>query len=343
MLRSTLYWTGQASTWGGLFALGLVFQVLGGRAVTPAVVPMATVSVVGFVVTHLIRTWIQSHRWLDHSGVSIAFRSAVAALMVGLAVATTGTVATSRVGTTAPTSHDFLWLTLLGSVVGLAWVAFYLGASSFERLELSRRQASELEAASREAELSALKAQLDPHFMFNSLNAIRSLIEENPGRARDAVTHLAGLMRYATTATRASEVSLDQEMATVRSYLELEGIRFEERLETAVEVDLSLGSFLVPPLVVQTLVENGIKHGIAKSPDGGRISVKTCPSEGGLRLEVRSTGRLRETASARGVGLQNLRQRLELLYGEAASLDLLQIENEVVASVVLPTGGNRVS
>ena len=174
--------------------------------------------------------------------------------------------------------------------------------------------------------------------MFNSLNAIRSLIGEDPERARDAVTRLAGLMRYATTATKSSKVPLARELETVRSYLELERVRLEDRLETTLEVDPALSDELVPPLVLQTLVENAVKHGISLRPNGGHIRVTAKRSSRELHLEVGNSGSLRPAEEASGIGLTNLRQRLELLYGDRSRLDLHEHEDEVIATVVLPAG-----
>ncbi len=338
MSLSKLYWICQVAGWGGFVSLNLLFEALSGRSSPQLVVASLAVAAAGLLATHIIRLWIRSHKWLDGTPAAVSVRAAAAALLVGLVIATVGSIVARWAIQAAYTSHTFLWMTTLGSGIGLAWVALYLGAHAFVRLERERRRATELEAASREAELQALKAQLDPHFMFNSLNAIRSLIEENPARARDAVTRLAGLMRYATTATSSSTVPLAAEIRTVESFLELERVRFEQRLEATVDLEAGLDDVPVPPLVLQTLVENAIKHGLSRSPEGGRVRVTAQRRGPDLHLEVANSGSLcRHTVESTGVGLANLRQRLELIYDGRSRLDLFERRDEVVSTVVLPT------
>jgi len=339
MSPSKLYWICQAAGWGGFVFLNLLFQALAGRSSPRFVAASLVVAAAGLLATHLIRLWIHSHRWLDGTASAISARVAAAALLVGLVIATAGSTVAGWAVQAAHTSHIFLWMTMLGSGVGLAWIALYLAAHALERLERERRRATELAAASREAELQALKAQLDPHFMFNSLNAIRSLIDEDPTRARAAVTSLAEFMRYATTATKSSTVPLAAEIRTVERFLELERVRFEHRLEATVDLEGELGEVPVPPLVLQTLVENAIKHGLSRAAEGGHVRVTVRRSGPDLQLEVANSGSLGQAVESTGIGLANLRQRLELLYGDRSRLDLREQGDEVVSTVVLPTGG----
>lgn len=338
MSPSKLYWICQAAGWGGFVSLNLLFQALAGRSAPRFVAASIAVAASGLLATHLIRAWIRSHRWLDGTPGAIGARAAAGALLVGLAIATAGSAVAPRVAEGAYSSHALLWMMVLGSVIGFAWIALYLGAQVFERLQRERRRSAELEAASRETELQALKAQLDPHFMFNSLNAIRSLIDEDPARARVAVTSLAEFMRYGATAARSSTVPLAAEIRTVERFLELERIRFEERLDATVDVQGELGEVPVPPLVLQTLVENAIKHGISRSVGGGRVRITVKRRGTDLYLEVANSGFLSQPDESTGIGLANLRQRLELLYSGRSRIDLHEEGGEVVSTVVLPAG-----
>ena len=339
MNHSRLYWWCQFAGWGGLFLASALFERLSGRPASRVMVATLAVCAAGLIATHFVRSWIRSHRWLRARPGSIALRVAGASLFVGLSLALAGALPARWASPEASSSHTFLWMAALGTGVGLAWVSLYLAARAFDGLERERRRASELEAASREAELAMLKSQLDPHFMFNSLNSIRSLIEEDPGRARDAVTHLAGVMRTTTSVTEATTVPLASELATVASYLELEAMRFEERLTTEIDVSPSLGDVPVPPFLLQTLVENAIKHGISRCPDGGSLLISGRRKGDELELEVRNSGSLGVRSSSSGVGLENLRRRLQLLYDGRGQIVLREDAGVVIATVVLPTRG----
>ena len=122
-----------------------------------------------------------------------------------------------------------------------------------------------------QAELRLLKSQLNPHFLFNALNTVRSLIADNPQAAQTAVTHFANTLRYALSAGQQEMVPLSKELEIVRDYLEIESLRFEDRFSVDYSVSDEAGGVQIPAMLLQTLVENAIKHGIADLPRGGRV------------------------------------------------------------------------
>jgi LytS/YehU family sensor histidine kinase len=173
------------------------------------------------------------------------------------------------------------------------------------------------------AELRLLKSQLNPHFLFNALNTVRSLIADSPARAQSAVTRLANTLRYTLTSRQDELVALSQEMDIVGDYLELEAMRFEDRLRIEKHVPAEAAGVRIPVMLLQTLVENAIKHGIAELPAGGLLRIAAVLRSDMLVLEVenpRPAAPLRGTAE--GVGLRNARDRLRLLFGARASLEL---------------------
>jgi LytS/YehU family sensor histidine kinase len=180
--------------------------------------------------------------------------------------------------------------------------------------------------------------------MFKALNSIRALIEEDPANAKDAVTRHSNILRYSLKIERTETVPLDEEMQTVTDYLSLEKIRFEERLRYNIEVDPAVKNIEIPPLMIQTIVENAIKHGISKQPDGGSVSVTALLNNNKVIVKIINTGRIDENAlrNSKGFGISNTKQRLNLLYGEDAHLNILTIsENEVLSELVIPTGGKK--
>jgi two-component system, LytTR family, sensor kinase len=192
------------------------------------------------------------------------------------------------------------------------------------RRDLREREIVQLAA---EAELSALRAQLNPHFLFNTLTTIGQLIQEAPPRALDTLYKLTGLLRAVLKRSDGGFVTLGEEIEIVRTYLAIEGARFEERLTVRIEVPESLATLPVPPLVLQPLAENAVKHGIAPQRAGGSVEVKAEVDRDMLALTVTDSGAVVPAAELErrrgaGIGLSNLERRLERYYGDAASLSI---------------------
>lgn len=234
-------------------------------------------------------------------------------------------------------SGDSELLARVGRIAGRRIDALRL---SRERFEHRLREREILRLAS-EAELEALRAQVQPHFLFNALNTIAFLIQSAPERAYDTLLQLTSLLRAVLSPGRAM-VTVGDEVRLVEAYLEIERARFEERLAVAYDVPEALGCLPVPPLLLQPLVENAVKHGIAKSRRGGRIEIRARRDDAGLLVvTVSNGGRPTDDAEIaagrrRGVGLANLEARLRHHYGAAASLRLHATPTTTTAEVVLP-------
>ena len=179
-----------------------------------------------------------------------------------------------------------------------------------------------------------MQAQINPHFLFNALNGLRGLIAENPGAAQDAVTRLSQLMRYSLTQSRRATVPLSEEIEAVRDYLSIEKMRFEERLQVDWHIESGVEGLEVPPMSLQTLVENALKYGIAHLQGGGRVSVSVKREGRDLVLRVTNPGAL--ATGDGGTGLANLRQRLQLTGGDLASFQLRESKGTVTAEIRLP-------
>src|SRR5438067_4595569 len=189
-----------------------------------------------------------------------------------------------------------------------------------------------------EARLGALEARLQPHFMFNTLNAISALTEEDPAQAERTVERLAALLRFSLDATERGLVPLAHELKIVADYLEIERTRFGERLSYVLDVAADAAACEVPPLAVQTLVENSVKHAIAPRPQGGRIRVEADVADAQLRVRVWDDGPGFTTAAIRpGHGLDNVQGRLAARFGPAAGLTVGQRDGGAVVTLSLPT------
>lgn len=211
------------------------------------------------------------------------------------------------------------------------WSLVYLSFLYIERYNKSLQY----EAAAREIELKNLKSQLNPHFIFNALNSIRALIDENPPRSKNAVTQLSNILRNSLRTDSKRLVPFKEEMATVMDYLELESIRYEERLKTNLDVHPRSEEFQLPPLMIQTLVENGIKHGIANLTNGGMIGIRTDVKGDKLRVEIRNSGQYRNGVKLDvGYGLLNTKKRLELLYGREGYFHITNEDKTTVLTTI---------
>lgn len=184
-----------------------------------------------------------------------------------------------------------------------------------------------------EAQLSNLKSQINPHFMFNALNNIRGLILESPAKARDMLTRLSELLRYALSMSKVNKVSLEAELEVVDNFINIIKIQLEARLQFEQNVDDALLSIQIPPMIIQMLVENAVKHGIADQTAGGKVRLNVHRTAEEVVIEVRNTGQYSLKGGDTHVGLENIRGRLALLYGNDASFDLQQDGVEVAAVI----------
>ncbi len=230
------------------------------------------------------------------------------------------------------------------SIVVLVWGLIYFAVHYFENYKKAEIESLIWEAAVKDFELKTLKSQLNPHFMFNAMNSIRALIQEDPNSAQNAVTKLSNILRYSLRIERMETVSLEDEMFTVADYLALETIRFEERLKYKINLDPASRNVDIPPMMIQTLVENGIKHGISKMRDGGVITITSSVTDSKLKVEIKNSGQIDSDSvqKAKGFGISNTKHRLSLLYGEKAVFSIKNYsENEVITELVIPIGGSN--
>ena len=225
---------------------------------------------------------------------------------------------------------DFLFAVFRSVLLFLLWTGFYLAFVFIEQNRAQEIQRLKLLASANEIELKNLRAQLNPHFLFNSLNSIRALVGLNPEQAKSAITRLSSLLRHSINLGKQKLVSLEDEIELVKNYLELEKIRFEERLQIKYEIDENALNCQIPPLMVQTIVENSIKHGVSRSIDGGTITLGA-HLKGHLLIE--NPGTLNIQLAENGVGIDNTRKRLEIIYGDKGKFDIEQKRDNVIATI----------
>ncbi len=231
----------------------------------------------------------------------------------------------------------FLLSLAYDSPIILVWVSIYYLWHYIENSRNTKIDSVRMESVVKDLQLKTIKAHINPHFIFNALNSIRALVDENPERARTAITELSNILRSSMQAEKMETTTLEKELSIVKDYLGLEQIRFEDRLKINYEIDEDTLDQQVPPMMLQTLVENAIKHGISKQVNGGFIKVTSDFTDNHHELIVENTGRLNDTKNIEGFGIISTINRLKLLYGNEAGFEIKNINgNMVKAKVVLP-------
>lgn len=231
----------------------------------------------------------------------------------------------------------FLHLLTASVVIYACTVIAWHAVTHYREARESRLESAELGAMLQKAQLQALRSQLNPHFLFNTLHSIAELIHENPRHAEQMVLQLGELLRKSLK-TQSLEVPLSEELDFLRSYLAIEQTRLGDRLALVWKIDPAVLGARVPSLILQPLVENAIQHGVAVSTRGGQLEISAARVDDQLRLEIRDNGpglNPEGASSSDGIGISNTRARLERLYGTRASFRLTN-DQGLVASIALP-------
>ena len=341
MSRIKLYWILQIFGWSAWLANEVVLYIntynLSFEWFTSAVLNIF----IAIILTHNFRKVIKKYDWIEISIERVIPRIllAVSAMSVFM------TLFNIPIDTYILREHEkadfWSFFFLLQYVFYWAkpltiWTLFYYASHYFERKSEVEVDKIRLESSVKETESKVLRAQMNPHFMFNALNSIRALILEDPDKAQKAVTQLSNILRSSLLADRRRTVSLSEEMRTVDDYLALEKIRYEERLQIRKNIYPETLTVQVPPMLLQTLVENAIKHGVSKPVKGGFVSMESKVAGKNLLIIISNTGTL-ETTDSGGFGLENTAHRLELLFGPESKFRIFQASKEVVtAEITIP-------
>ena len=232
----------------------------------------------------------------------------------------------------AENSFDmFIVFTRMASTWVLAYFLYHLG----RRSNIAEKEKAELNQLFSESSLNHLKEQVNPHFMFNSLNSVKSLISEDPEKAKIAIVVLSDILRNSLNSSSKTKIPLKEELDQCRDYLEMEKIRFEDRLQYEINVQDAISGFTLPPLSIQTLVENAIKHGLNESLQGGKISIDCQEEKDSIAITVTNDGKLK-TNNLTGIGIKNLKKRFEILYQNNFNFTISEKKGKVIAQFKLP-------
>ena len=328
MTRKKLYWISQVGGWLFFVLINTVFFRLTNSLDQRQSLNLLILFLLGIGATHIYRGVILRLGWIQISPLALIPRVIVATLVLATGIYFTQYFLEAALSITSISLDNFNLVVALQSILNNTPVLFFWSLIYFLVHYIENYKRAEIEnlkwqASINEIELNKLKSQLNPHFMFNAMNSIRALVEENPERAKESITQLSNILRNTLTMGRNKVISFDDELKIVKDYVSLESTRYEERLRVQFSIDpLSMG-FSVPPLMLQTLVENGIKHGISKLPEGGDLIFKTTVEQEMLHVSITNSGQLNgHSNNGTGFGIKNSEQRLSLLYGDKASLKM---------------------
>lgn len=341
MNKKKLYWIFQLVGW---CTYGLI-QVIGANMVAGAktlrwidYAPLIVEALFFFLATHALRDVIIRKRWLQMGMAIIIPRVILLALFIGslaFIVRLTIIYVAGMFQESLFSASNIMGNIAINSFIVFLWAVFYFIYHYFE----SYNKSLKYEAAIHEIELNNLKSQLNPHFIFNALNSIRAMVDDEPDKSKSAITQLSNILRNSLATDKKRLISFQQEFGTVKDYLTLEAIRYEERLNVVYDIHPSSFKYPVPPLMIQTLVENAIKHGVSKLKEGGTIFIRTDVIEGSLMLQIRNSGHIKneELSRYKGLGIKNTIKRLDLIYGDKASFKIYNEKNNIVITeVVIP-------
>lgn len=338
--KRIVYWLAQIGGWFLYILLAGIMNQLQGNFHAGLVKSLAAFFVVGILLSHLYRSIILKWSWQRVGILRLIPRVLIASFVFGVIFFVVQTFVTDSFISEARNSSEYTLshifdMVINWSLICLLWSLIYFSYQYFENYTLEEIKGLRYAASATESQLNMLKAQLNPHFMFNAMNSIRALVDENPAQAKEAITRLSSLLRNSLSLELTRVIPLETELGIVHDYLALEKIRYEERMKIVMEVEEAARKFQVPPMMVQTLMENAVKHGIAKLKDGGTIAFKAAVVAGKLNMEISNPGKL-ITQDTAGHGLKNTRERLGLLYNEQATFSIKEHEGRVFVQLEIP-------
>lgn len=336
------YWICQIGGWGayGTSLAAFYFYSDGSGFQINKLISIVVLCLTGFGLTHGFRLYVKRNNWLGFSQRKLVLNVLLANILMAVIYSSVNVF-------TEWSLHIFdfdkiLWnefiisvgmLIINATMLLLLWSVIYFAIIFFTYYRKEEIERLKWESSLKDFELNKLKSQLNPHFVFNALNGIRSLVEEEPLKAKESITQLSNLLRNSLLSDRAKTITLAEELRTVNDYLNLEKIRFEERLSVKFDIENKALVAQIPPMMIQTLVENAVKHGISKRTSGGWIVISGKIFNTFLVLEILNTGHL-ESLESGGFGIVNTRQRLELLFGKNSTFDIRQEDEQNVKAVI---------
>lgn len=339
------YWLAQIGGWALLSLLIFSASIFSNQKIELRMMLISTgcFFVLGITLTHLMRYFFIRMGWLNMRLTNLISRILITSLVVAAIMAFLNSMISHfllNINSKEPIPFklsfvEFLLECSATLIFFILWNGVYFTFHFFRRSKEQEVNNLQLTASHNEMELKNLRSQLNPHFLFNSLNSIRALIDIEPYRAQENITKLSNLLRKSLIIGSEQLVPLEEELLIVQDYLDLEKVRFEERLNVVFEIDKQVTNVLIPPFILQTLIENALKHGIGQLINGGTVWIRAKKTAQDIVLEVENTGSLRAgKKDSTGIGVSNTLRRLELQYRGKARFNLRQNTPNTVIAII---------
>jgi sensor histidine kinase YesM len=343
--KKQLYWLLQILGWGIPFALNAIGKIfIGDFSLSTSYVLFENLILMysGILASHFFRHLYKNYiRWSEWSWIKFVFTAFLllgCAALITLLVESLCPVAYKLFeGNALERSMKDYVLTFINSAVYLVvWLILYVLINYVLRSQELKVERLQVENMAKESQLNMLKGQINPHFMFNSLNNIRGLMLEDVDKARDMLTQLSEMLRFSLSRKDDDYVPLKEEVAVVHNYIALSKIQLEDRLQYEERIAPGILSLEVPPMLIQMLIENAIKHGISTLKTGGKVMLDIEKVADQLIIQITNDGSLMGNTAGTKIGVKNIEQRLKLLYNHEASFTLSQKDDRVIATVQIP-------
>lgn len=293
-------------------------------------------AILGLIITHVFRSIIRKLNVFEWRPRFIWILAFVSTFMMSVLMNLLFYLP-NAIESEAAAEQLFSFIALFGGTINWmryvgVWVILYFMYHILERTRKIEEEKLKSENVARVTELELLKAQLNPHFLFNALNSIKALVSIDQEKSKDAIVKLSELLRFTLNNDNQALIPLHDEVQEVKKYLLLEQIRFGSRLQVHYHVDDAALNRLVPPAIILTLAENAIKHGVTKQSGECLVEIKITFASSALHIEMTNPGRI-ELSDRAGIGLQNIKRRLQHLFGMRASFQLSESNNRVTAAI----------
>lgn len=343
MNRTRLYWLFQILGWSGYALINLFFVSLDRRITPVQIGAYSSLAAFYFLSTHAFRYAIKKYGWLNFEFPKLLSNTLLTLGLLSI-LNTVAQIIISWVFETLNPETEFRLIVISGNIF-VSFLFYSLWSMVYFLFHFldSYNQSLKYQAKINEIQLNHLKSQLNPHFIFNALNSVRALVDEDPAKAKLAITQLSNILRFSLMMDKKRTIDFENEINTVKDYLNLETIRFEERLQVKYNIEPSAFDYKIPPMMLQTIVENAIKHGISNRVKGGLVEINC--KEGitdDLIIQVKNSGQLKNNGVGRkkereGHGINNTVQRLKLIYGDRASFKIFNSESDfVITEIKIP-------
>lgn len=333
--QKILYWFLQLSSWIGL--AGIIFLVNKANGVEfsqKSRLALFFFSFLGIAITHLIRFFVLRFNVFQKKTGHVLFLTSLVCILAAFVFQLNYDFLRVYLtdGALLQLNKEFWAQTLVMILIFTLWLIIYFFFHLIQKNRIQEVENLKLADIQKSMELQIMRSQLNPHFLFNCLNSIRALISIEPRKAEAGIGKLSNILRNILIFTRKESVPLKEELDFVKDYLALEKIRFEERLTYTIEVNPIVLSFHIPPLILQSMVENAIKHGISNRKFGGTVQIEISQLQEIVKISVLNSGSLDKKTES-GIGLDNIRFRLGAFFGSAARFDLFENEDNVNAII----------